>query len=546
MLKEIKWEFVPDIKAPEPDKEPAILRPYLDFYGLVRPPFTITPDPEFLFSSSTHKTALEDILYGIEAGMGFILLTGEVGTGKTTLCRAILDNLEGKAETVYIINPSLSGMEIIEAILDDLDIDHPAGSSKKVLIDILNRFLLNTTRKRPVVIIIDDAQTMTPDGLENLRLLSNLETDKRKLLQIVLAGQPELQKILSQPELRQLRQRISISSRLGLLSYAELKQYISLRLFVAGDRGHTGFTGGAIKKIYMASRGIPRLINIICDYALMAGYVSNSLVVRKRDAIRGISELRQQAILDKPFLSGIQTLYPLKKRLRAELTILLLCLMVLAITYINNIFIFNNERNLSVKKNEEAGVADMPLIKPAVNIIPENSGEKKTIADTVVKSAEPASTDMVNISIKKNYIIQLFSYKTLKEASRGGTLLRQQGHDVHWNSVHMTTNGTWYRVYQGGFESEKGAKAYMDEAGLKDGVILYAPWTVAIAPKNGDEGIEDISRVLIEKGYDPLIVENDKKEKRLILGAYISHERALRASQEIIDLGYDAKPVERL
>jgi general secretion pathway protein A len=545
MLKEIKWEFVPDIKSPEPDKEPAVLRPYLDFYGLKKSPFTITPDPEFLYSSSTHKTALEDILYGIEAGMGFIVLTGEVGTGKTTLCRAILDNLEGKAETVYIINPSLSGMEIIEAILDDLDIDHPANLSKKLLIDLLNRFLLNTTGKRPVVIIIDDAQTMTPDGLENLRLLSNLETDKRKLLQIVLAGQPELQKILSQPELRQLRQRISISSRLGLLGYEELKQYISLRLFVAGDRGHTGFTEGAIKKIYMASHGIPRLINIICDYALMAGYVSNSPVVRKRDAVRAIGELRQQAILNKPFLSGLQMLYPLKKRIAVELTILLLCLMLLAVSYDKDIFNINNEQNLPVNKNELSGVTYLPLVEPVSNIVHENSEETRRVADERAVNSEAALTDMANNSIEKNYIIQLFSYKTLKEACRGGESLRAQGLDVHWNSVHMTTNGTWYRVYQGGFESEKDAKAYMDEAGLKDGVILYAPWTVVITPKNGDETIEDIKRSLIEKGYDPLIHENVKNETRLILGAYISLERAVRASREIIDLGYDAKPMER-
>jgi len=131
MLKELKWEFVPDIKTSEPENEPGIIRPYLDFYNLSKPPFTITPDPEFLYSSSTHKTALEDILYSIEACMGFILLIGEVGTGKTTLCRAILDNLTGRAETVYIINPSLSGVEIIEAILDDLGVAYPLKASKK-------------------------------------------------------------------------------------------------------------------------------------------------------------------------------------------------------------------------------------------------------------------------------------------------------------------------------------------------------------------------------------------------------------------------------
>ncbi len=545
LLRGEKWDFVFDNKKFELEKDHSHSRLYLDFYSLKKPPFAITPDPEFLYSSCTHKTAIENILYGIEACMGFILLIGEVGTGKTTLCRAILDNLEGRAETVYIINPSLSGMEIIEAILDDLGISYPANSSKKALIDYLNRFLLKATKDKPVVIIIDDAQTMTPEGLENLRLLSNLETDKKKLLQLVLVGQPELQGILLRPELRQLRQRIAICCRLGLIGYSELKQYISLRLFVAGDRGHTGFTRGAIKKIYMASHGIPRLINIICDYALMAGYVSNSPVVRKRDAERGISELRQQAILDRPFLPGMQMFYPLEKRLRVELVILLLCLIVLAISYRNNIFIFNYERGLPVKKTEQAGVANLPLRKPAVNIIHKNSSETKRVADTAAVNSKPVSTNMENNTIRKNYIIQLFSYKTLKEAFRSGTILRQQGLEAHWNSVHMTTNGTWYRVYHGGFESEKEAKAHMDEAGFKDGIILYAPWTVVITPRNGDETIEDISRALIEKGYDPVIDENVNREASLILGAYISLERALRASQEIIDLGYDAKPINR-
>jgi hypothetical protein len=277
----------------------------------------------------------------------------------------------------------------------------------------------------------------------------------------------------------------------------------------------------------------------------MAGYVSNSPVVRKRDAVRAIGELRQQAILNKPFLSGLQMLYPLKKRIAVELTILLLCLMLLAVSYDKDIFNINNEQNLPVNKNELSGVTYLPLVEPVSNIVHENSEETRRVADERAVNSEAALTDMANNSIEKNYIIQLFSYKTLKEACRGGESLRAQGLDVHWNSVHMTTNGTWYRVYQGGFESEKDAKAYMDEAGLKDGVILYAPWTVVITPKNGDETIEDIKRSLIEKGYDPLIHENVKNETRLILGAYISLERAVRASREIIDLGYDAKPMER-
>ena len=163
-------------------------RVYLDYYSFREAPFSITPDPEFLFLSSTHGSVINKILYGINSRMGFILLIGEVGTGKTTICRSILDNLEGKAETVYIINPSLSGRELISSILDDLGIPTPPETSKKELIACLNQFLLSAEERGPVVIIIDDAQTIPLDALEDLRLLSNLETDKDKLLQMVLGN----------------------------------------------------------------------------------------------------------------------------------------------------------------------------------------------------------------------------------------------------------------------------------------------------------------------------------------------------------------------
>ncbi len=549
ILKEIKWEFVPDNNAPEPDKEPAVLRPYLDFYGLARPPFTITPDPEFLFSSSTHKTVFEDILYGIEAGMGFILLIGEVGTGKTTLCRAILDKLEGKAETVYIINPSLSGLEIIEAILDDLGITYPLKASKKELVDYLNRFLLKTVHERPVVIIIDDAQTMTPEGLENLRLISNLETDKKKLLQIVLAGQPELQNILSRPELRQLRQRIAICCNLGLIKYAEMEQYISLRLFVAGSRGSVVFTSGAIKRIYHLSRGIPRLINIICDYTLMAGYVNNSQIIRKRDADRAIGELKNQSILEKRFLtSSYLTLS--KKRVIYELGILFISILIFAVIHNGKIF---SEKVIPAKpvKKAQTTVASLPspVTKPLKGAKPvSNITENKIKAETVVingKPALPEGNGSASDKAKKNYIIQLFSYKNMKDAENGGKALRETGIDAHWNSVHMSENGLWYRVYVGGFQTEKDAEAYIDEKGINDGVILLAPWTVIITADKAQKTIEEISLELNGKGYDCTIEKDKDGNPVLMLGAYINLERALRASQEIINLGYEAKPAER-
>ncbi|RQW81339.1 MAG: AAA family ATPase, partial [Geobacter sp.] len=205
---------------------------YKDFYGLSGIPFSITPDPEFLFLADTHQCVIEKLHYGIRSRMGFMLLTGEVGTGKTTLCRTLLDHFQGRARTVYVINPSLSGQELLACILEDLEIPCPVQASKKELLDRLNRFLLARTSAEPVVIIIDDAQSMPPATLEDLRLLSNLETDKTKLLQMLLVGQPELLVQLDRPELRQLKQRVVIHCCLDYLTRAEVAGYIERRLFV--------------------------------------------------------------------------------------------------------------------------------------------------------------------------------------------------------------------------------------------------------------------------------------------------------------------------
>ena len=546
MKKRLEYDFSGKSKELESDTLSA--RPYLDFYGLKTTPFTITPDPEFLYSSTSHKAAIENIFYGIEACMGFMLLIGEVGTGKTTLCRAILDKLEGKAETVYIINPSLTGVEIIQAILDDLGFEYPDDSSKKYLLDRLNYFLLEVATEKPVVIIIDDAQTMTPEGLENLRLLSNLETDKKKLVQLVLAGQQELQELLSRPELRQLKQRIPICCQLDLIGYDELKQYISLRLFVAGDNGKINFSEAAIKEIYKASKGIPRLINIICDYALTAGYVSESYIIKKEHARRALNELRHQSLVDNRFLSSLFT-FPKEKRVWLELLVLFIGLLFLVFTYMGKKIDNEPKPIVTQPKSETLHITDSPAPDSNNEVI--KAGKLPIVKDSEdISSTDSNSTIIENnsgsaVKTTENYIVQLSSLKNLKAAIREVKSLRQEGLDVHWNTIHLIKKGTWYRIYHGGFSTIKEAIAFKKEKGIPKGIVLSAPWTILVTSRDRSGKAEDIYSVLQENGIDSIIENVGDTGYRVTSGAFISYERAQKAVSKILDTGLDAKPVPR-
>jgi general secretion pathway protein A len=265
---------------------------YKEHFGLNETPFSIAPDPHYLYMSDQHREALAHLVYGISSDGGFVLLTGEVGTGKTTVCRCLLEQLPGDADVAFILNPALSVEELLGTVCDELGIDYPEDNrSVKTFVDRINAYLLDAhARGRKTVVIIEEAQNLRADVLEQLRLLTNLETNQRKLLQIIMIGQPELREMVSRPELRQLAQRITARYHMGPLSKKDVAGYLNHRLSVAGVQKSL-FTSSALNELYRRSRGIPRLINIICDRALLGAYVQGQDNVDKRTLSKAAREV---------------------------------------------------------------------------------------------------------------------------------------------------------------------------------------------------------------------------------------------------------------
>ncbi len=264
---------------------------YLEFFQLNEFPFNVTPDPRFLFFSERHREAYDSLLYGVEHRKGFVVLTGEVGCGKTTVCRSVLNQLPAGTHSALILNPSLTPSQLIRAILLDLGIE-PKGRDKLVHIAQLNRFLLKCLEENEnVCVLIDESQNLNSQLMEQVRMLSNLETDQHKLMQIILSGQPELKERLQQPQLRQLRQRVMVHCDLEPLSAVETALYIQHRLNVAGAGGRIRFTPAAAELIHQNTAGIPRQINTVCDRSLLAAYVRKVFEVTASDVQNALDEL---------------------------------------------------------------------------------------------------------------------------------------------------------------------------------------------------------------------------------------------------------------
>ena len=265
---------------------------YLRFFQLLEPPFSITPDPRYLFFTPIHRAAFDHLVYGVTSRRGFIELTGEVGCGKTTICRAVLAKLGDSVRSALILNPCLSGQQLLRAIVTDFGLTAPRD--RLGLLAALNAFLLKQAASGGnVVLIIDEAQDLSTRTMEEVRLLSNLETAQHKLIQIVLAGQPELKKRLEAPELRQLRQRITIRTHIPPLGVSEIAGYIDHRLRTAGAPEDVQFDATAVNHVAAYSGGVPRMINAVCDYAMLAGYTMTTRVITEVCVQRAIRQLEE-------------------------------------------------------------------------------------------------------------------------------------------------------------------------------------------------------------------------------------------------------------
>ncbi len=375
---------------------------YEAFYGLKEKPFNMTPDPEYLFFSDKHKEAFAHLVYGIKERRGFIEITGEVGAGKTTLCRALLNEFEENVKIALILNPFLSDIELLKSINEELFIDS-SGDSKKALLDRLNEFLIDQHSKGGnVVLVLDEAQNIHPQTLEQIRIISNLETAKTKLIQIILVGQPELHDKLNKSELRQLAQRINVRYHISALNRRETRDYIYHRLRVAGAEDDIVFTKDALSEIYDFSRGIPRKINVICDQALLCGYVIESYTITKAIVKQARKELSDDPQIFK------NTYAEKTRKTNLLIGLLTVCLLAGFFLYGDNVIlgtyqiIYNNYLN-SYSKNDNIN-KQMPQkrqknkrIKTKKSLIASASFENKLpitkLTSTPTETLIPTSTE---------------------------------------------------------------------------------------------------------------------------------------------------------
>jgi general secretion pathway protein A len=474
---------------------------YLEFFGLREKPFGLTPDPKFLFFSEKHREALDHLLYGIHQKEGFVLISGDTGTGKTTLCRALLERLDPQeVKTSLVLNPLLNEEELLKAILEDFGLPS-AGTTKKELLDVLNRFLLKTLAAGgTAVLIIDEAQHLTTECLEQVRLLSNLETHKEKLIQIILVGSEELPAKLEAFELRHLQQRISLRYNLRPLDRRETRSYLQHRLNMARGAGSTSFDKGAHREIYRFSKGVPRLINIIAERSLLAAYLGGSRKVRLTHVVDGRQSLNGRFPRSRP--TSILRFGDSWKGVSVALSVLVIAVALVFVpamremlrNYVNRDFTEKSFAPLNYSRQFVR--AEIPQPKPAVMRSPvrnetrnatsplptERDSSVDRSAGGVNSQARPARKEggeaqETAVLAKGNrrlpkekfpqyllkppyvYTVQVESFQDPEIAAARMRELQNRGFDAWVAWIDLGEMGTWYRVLVGKYKDKGEAQA---------------------------------------------------------------------------------------
>jgi general secretion pathway protein A len=469
---------------------------YLEFFGLREKPFGLTPDPKFLFFSEKHREALDHLLYGIHQKEGFVLISGDTGTGKTTLCRALLERLDPhEVTTALILNPLLNEEELLKAILEDFGLPS-AGATRKELLDVLNRFLLKTLAAgRTAVLIIDEAQHLSTECLEQVRLLSNLETYKEKLIQIILVGSEGLPAKLELVELRHLQQRISLRYHLRPLDKGETRSYLQHRLNMARAAGSTSFDKGAHREIYRFSKGVPRLINIIAERSLLAAYLAESRRIRQTHVVEGRQSLNGRFPRSRP--SPLMRFNHSWKETSIALSVLVLASALVFVptireglrSYVNRGFTQRSFAPLNYSRQFVR--AEIPQPKTAVMRSPiriekrnfisparqdkdtalesltggtnskarpvmEDGSEEPKTAALAKSDARPSKERFPQYLLKPPYIytIQVESFKDPEIAAARMRELQNRGFDAWVAWIDLGEMGTWYRVLVGKYKDK--------------------------------------------------------------------------------------------
>ncbi len=515
---------------------------YEQFYRLTEKPFNLTPDPKFFFMSRQHQGAMDHLLYGIKQREGFMAVVGAVGTGKTTLCRCLLEKLEPKIKVALVLNPMVSDMDLLRTCVQDLGVtpvktlvddaapqltfgedigedagidpeslavpiedggenaesapevdamsmdelvvetlpadelngDWVYGASKIELIDALNDFLLEQHRAGgSTVLIIDEAQNLSLDVMEQLRVLSNLETEKEKLLQIIFVGQKELTEKLQRPELKQLNQRISIRFEIGPLSKEETTQYIQHRILIAGAGARVSFNKAAVGEVFRYSRGTPRLINLACDRALLAGYNVQADTIERGHVKQGVQSLLGKEGRTKPdggIFKSRAPVYAVAAILLIGLTSVLLPRLDIDLHEKTRKFRSLIAALPFVPAGTESARTPGPKVKkpsPAKRAatVPSRGPDREVENSPTQPAPQPDVADAVFPAVfpqgKGDYRIQLYSLNEAAMADEEVERLREEGFDAYWKKA-SSRGQDWYIVYVGPFKDMKPARIYLD------------------------------------------------------------------------------------